>query len=136
MQTCPKCGHQFEEPDNGLLAPKIARAAIKALGGAEKVGEMAAENLKNAEPGSHRAMIFGSQLRGWVSDADKVNAHTQQNRGIPEEQMKPVLLEYCMQLMETDETFQQKVLRVATKRGLLQPLIENVMPAEYARIDG
>lgn len=137
MQNCPKCGHTFDEPDDGLLSPKIARAAIAKLGGSEKVGEMVAENLLSAEPGSHRAMAFGSQLRGWVEMGDKAHARTQQlARGIPEDQMKPVLLEYSMQLLETDAEFQQKVLSVAMKRGLLQKLAENVVETECVKIDG
>jgi hypothetical protein len=137
MQTCPKCGHGFDEPDNGLLSPKIARAAIDKMGGAAAIGAELAGEIQAAEEGSHRKMILMSQLRGWVQDGDKAHATSKQlNRGISEDQMKPVLLEYSMQLLETDEEFQRKVLSVAMKRGLLQRLSEAVIETEGTLVRG
>ncbi len=131
MQTCPKCGNKFAEPDNGLLAPGIARRAVQSMGGADAIGESLAANIKLAEEGSHRKMQLLSQLRGWVQDSDKSQASSKQlTRGIGEDQMKPILLEYSMQLLETDEEFQQKVLQVAAKRGLLKRITENVLETE------
>jgi hypothetical protein len=134
MQTCPKCGHKFEEPDNGLLAPKIARAAIQAMGGTEAIGKTLAHQIEQAEDGSHRKMQLMAQLRGWTQDGDKVQVHAQRVSGIPEDQMKPILLEYAMQLLETDEEFQRKVLTVAGKRGLLAKITDGVLETECVRI--
>src|SRR5687767_2499344 len=102
MQICPKCGHTIEADTSGYISPSIVAGILRGAGGAEKIGENLAAGLAQCEVGSQKHAQMHNTMRGWVSDADKVQQNDRIFNELNDRDKDALLMEHALRRLAED----------------------------------
>lgn len=125
--VCPHCGNEIVDDDQLSYGERALTAIFGEIGNAEGFGRSLAAQWQEAD--GHRKYLFGIQIQKFI---DIVDAHKQKDRhhkDVTAAQQLGALMEWSLQLMQTNDNYRAKMLAVIKDRELL-PDLTDVIDAE------